>query len=311
MKPVFSSVLWIAVLASVLMVGCGTLENVVVVSDNFDKARFRRVGVLVNRMGNVESWRENTPITLQTDYSNRISKPWHSEKEPNQDVLIETDVRLREAIPNYPDYKPLSRFVYERYYGNITPYIMQNVSEIIEEKGYQVIDVRKIASTWPKPWSEMSVAGIINGLANTCDALFILHYRDFGPNKWNDIRSQSSWTGFTDLSYTISMFDTKTRERIIFVDNMRIAPYHAILSDPEILADPNLSKKVKRISNPGYFTGGLTRSSWSINLDFSEEEIIRFVMKYIRRGIVYHHYYDAGATDYLTITIKGLEQIIP
>lgn len=311
MKPVFSSVLWIAVLASVLIVNCAPLEGVVVVSDNFDKSRFRRVGILVNRMGNVESWIKNTPITLQTDYSNRISKPWHSEKEPNQDVLIETDVRLREAIPNYPDYKPVARFVYERYYGNITPYIMQNVSEIIEEKGYQVIDVRKVASTWPQTWSEISVAGIINGLANTCDALFILHYKDFGPNKYNDIRFQSSSTGFTGLSYTISMFDTKTMERLIFVDHFRIAPYYAISSDPEIIEDPNLSKKIKKSSNPGYFTGGLTRSSSSHSLDFNEEEIIRFVMKYMRRGTVYNHYLGTSTTDYFTTTIKGLEQIIP
>ena len=311
MNPVFSSVLWIASLASVLIVGCATLESGIVVSDNFHKDRFRRVGVLVNRMGNVESWGENTPITLQTDYSNRISKPWHSEKEPNQDVLIETDVRLREAIPNYPDYKPVGRFVYERYYGNITPYIIQNVSGIIKGKGYQVIDVRKIASTWPELWSEMSVEGIINGLANECDALFILHYKDFGPNKYNDIRFQSSSTGFTALSYTISMFDTKTMERIIFVDNIRIAPYHAISGDPEILEDPNLSKKIKKSSNPGYFTGGLTKSSSSLSLDFSEEEIIRFVMKYMRRGTIYRHYYNTSATDYFTTTIKGLEQIIP
>lgn len=307
MKAFFSRILWIAVLASFPIVGCATLESGIVVSDNFDKDRYRRVGVLVNRMGNVESWTESTPITLQTDYSNRISKPWHSSKEPNQDVLIETDVRLREVIPNYPDYKPLARFVYQRYYGNITTYIMKNVSEILEEKGYQAIDVRKIASTW----SEMSVAGIINGLANTCDALFILHYKDFGPNKYNDIRLQSSWTGFTGLSYTVSMFDIKTRERIIFFDNFRISPYHAILSDPEIITNPDLSKKVKRNSNPGHFTGGLTRSNWSIDLDFSEKEIIRFVMKYMRRGIVYHHYYGPGASDYWTITIDGLEQIIP
>lgn len=297
-----------------LLCSCAAHERIIYVSDNYNKAKYKRIGVLVVRTGNVESWSGAPPITLETDYARRVSRPWKSESEPSINVFIENEVRLLESIPNYPHFKPLGRFVYQKYYGNISPQIRRNVLEILKNKGYSTVDVAEFSKSWSRPYSEMTVADILESLKDKCEALFILHYVDFGPYEYDDIRSQSKCEGFSSLAYTVSMFDIATRERIVFVDDMRITPYYAIAGDPEIMSNPKTADKVvkKSYKSPQYYTGGsIYRQGASISLSFTEEEIIALVMKYIRKGIEYKYFYDSGDSDYMDVSIRGLEHIIP
>ena len=205
-------------------------------------------------------------------------------------------------------------YLWAKYYRNISPQIRRNVVEVLKNKGYRTVDVSELSQSWSKPYSEMTVADILEALNDKCEALFTLHYVDFGPYEYDDIRSQVKCEGFSSLAYTVSMFDVTTRERIIFVEDMRITPYYAIAGDPEIMSNPKSADKVlkKSYKSPQYYTGGgIYRQGASIGLNFTEEEIIELVMKYMRKGIVYKYFYDAGPSDYMNVSVRGLERILP
>lgn len=296
-------------LLSSLLAGCSVQKPVISVAEHYSKAKYKKVGVLVNRMGNIE-FGFPVPITLEMDYANRVPCiSGYGSEIPDVNVYIEDEDRLRESIPDYPEYKPISRFEYMQYYKNITPQIYDNVTNILSGKGYSLIDVKAMAIGWPQPVSEMTVQAIVERLRGTVDILFVLHYMDRGPFKWDDIRSQKEASGFVGLVYTVSMFDTQTLERVLLVESESIAPYEAIIGDPSLRADPEISKKIQQTKANNFTGRGLYRTWGSVTLAMSEDEIIDLVMNYMRYGLVYDHFYDISA--WVKTTINGLEEIIP
>lgn len=262
-------------------------------SPNYDKIQYNRVGIIVNRMGNIQdNFGMIMPADLTTDYSIRESIPydWESESEP-RDVYIGNIKRINESLPNYPEYEPESRYKYIKYYKDITPQIYNIIDQVLTEKGYSVIDITAAEKEWTKPISEMVISNIIEQLKGTADILFVMHYMDKGASLWDDIATRRETSGFTGLKYTISMFDIVNMERVVFLELEEIAPGFDIASDPEILSDQTLSSKVQRVGD-------------NYQLSLTEDEIIAFVMRYMRQGLTYLDGND-------TRTIKGLNEIIP
>ena len=267
-------------------------------SPNYDKTQYQRVGIIVNRMGNIQ---DNTgyitPADLDTDYSIRTSIPYeYDSKNGPRDVYIGSIERIKESLPNYPEYEPESRFKYIRYYKDITQQIYENISRTLTQKGYSVIDFSKAEKEWEKPVSEMKIRTILEKLKGDVDALLVMHYMDRGSYLWDSIALRTEFSGFTQLKYTISMFDVASMERVIFLEYEEVSPFQAITGDPEIQSDQKLKTKALRAGN-------------TYHLDLNEDEIINLVMKYMRQGLVYNHYYDAR--DYNTVTIRGLYELIP
>lgn len=268
------------------------------ISQSYDKTRYQRIGIIVNRMGNVQDdYGSIMPADLDTDYSVRVPIPYkYGSETKSRDVYIGNMKRIKESLPNYPEYEAVSRFEYIKYYRDITPQIHENVRQTLIKKGYSVIDIKKAQKEWEKPISEMKIKNILEQLKSVVDILFVIHYMDRGPLKWDSVARRSNSTGFTQLKYTISMFDVVNKERVVFLEYEEISPIQAISGDPEIQNDQVLKKKA-------------IRHGASYSLNFSEEEIINFVMKYMRQGLVYKHYTDS--IDYTTVRIKGLNELIP
>ena len=300
-------------LMMVLLSGCATepYEPMVYVAPDYNKARYTRVGVLINRMGNIEDNRGFImPATLETDYSERVPIPMeYGSSATPRDVYIGDQKRIRESIPDYPDYRPESRFKYVRYYKDVTREIFENVATTLSMKGYSVTEIREAEKSWPRRFSESTIEEILERLKGSADVLFIMHYMDKGPYLWDSINLKTSADGFSVLKYSMSMFDVRSKERILFVEYEEIPVYQAIAGDPEIKEDPQLMKKAEKVKWNNFTGRGLYKENASINLMFTEEEIIHLVMKYMRRGLVFDYYYDS--TSYQTVTIKGLEELIP
>lgn len=289
------------------IMGCVTTSTV---SSHYDKARCKRIGILIIRMGN-EVYSGVSPITLQTNYANRHSKPQSlmGLSENFVDVYIEDEGRLKESIPNYPKYKsadgqnvgPLFK-ASEYYYKNITPQLSAHISGLLTEKGYEVVDLLQVSKDWNKPISEMTVDEIIGKSRGVVDAVFIFHYMDVGDsyqslNAVNTSYVQSS--GFSNISYTIAMFDVATKEKILF---FRPAwPYRisaVLVNDPEILADPVLKQKIIDSGNKG-------NTKIMEKTTFSDEEIVEHVAKYICYGVKWKSS-DGSQQEW-----KGLNTIVP
>ena len=272
--------------------------HVYLVSPAYDKTKYQRIGVIVNRMGNIQDdFGYIMPADLDTDYSVRTPIPYEygSEAKP-RDVYIGDIRRIRESLPNYPEYEAESRFEYIKYYKDITPQIYENVRQTLIQKGYSVIDIKKAEKEWAKPISEIKIRQIVEQLKGVVDVLFVMHYMDRGPYVWDNVARRSDFTGFTQLKYTISMFDIVNKERVLFLEYEEISPIQAITGDPEIQRDQKLKTKA-------------VRSGTSYHLKFREDEIINLVMKYMRQGLVYNHYSELR--NYETVRIKGLNELIP
>ena len=283
------------------LMGCATTHKT---SSHIDKTRYKRVGVLVTRMGN-EVYSGVSPIILQTNYTNRrsVTQPYLALSEKFVDVYIEEEGRLKESIPNYPKYKssagenigPLYK-ASQYYFKNITPQLFAHVSQLLTEKGYEVVNLRQVSKDWNKPISEMTVDEIIEKSRGVVDAIFIFHYMDVGDSfqSLNAVSTSYVQTkGFGFLSYTVAMFDVATKERIL---SFRPAwPYRisaVLVNDPEILADPALKQKVSNV-------GGLEKTT------FSDEEIVERVAKYICYGVKWKSS-DGNQQEW-----KGLNVIVP
>ncbi len=266
--------------------GCaGSLQYEV--NPHYEKAEYRRVGLLVVRVANQAGCFPPVPITLQTNYANR-----HSElpsgffvKSETHDVYIEEEGRLHESLPSYPycsrveKDSVLAKGSYTTFFRNITPQLTIHIGQFLAGKGYGVVDLRTVAATWDKPMSEMTVDELLGRSRGIVNAVFIFHYRDLGEYSLRGAgvaAGGSEGTGLTSISYSGAMFDVATKERILsFTPSLGGNPnvIEAIAHDPEILADPLRRGKVV---NPSY-------NHWK--LLFSDEEIVELVAKYICYGV--------------------------
>lgn len=264
--------------------GCASLKRYER-SDDFDKSKYKRVGLLVNRMGNKHEG-VMAPITIATNYSNRIPKRELSSgmlyMKEHKDVYIEDDKRLLETFSNYPCFRYDQRRECVRFYNNITPKIYANIESILDDKAYEVVDVRKIAETWNHPISEMNIEKIISGVENKVDALLVFHYFD--------VERSGILSG---LWYTLSTFDVDSRKRILFFKSFYSGDIERLLHH-----DPEVPKE--NIVEVQDVYGITVTKTIGVKINLSEKEIIDYHMKYMRCGF-----------NSSKVKIRGLESVIP
>ena len=197
-------------------------------------------------------------------------------KSDTHDVYIEEEGRLHESLPNYPYCSYLVDGSYGKFFGNITPQLSSRIGQLLGRKGYEVVDLRKIATAWDKPISEMTVDELLGRSRGIVDAVFIFHYHDYGDYLVKVGGAMGQGTGFTEISYAGAMFDVATKERTLSFEPRPLSGRNiveAIAHDPEILADP--ARRGKVIAKYGE-----TTKIW-----FSDEEVVQLAAKYICYGM--------------------------
>ncbi len=301
------------------MFGCSSLKSYER-SQTVDWSKYGRIGLLVVRVGNITPG-VLAPITLEVDYANRIPKKelsasWLYLKE-HIDIYNDDEARLRESFPNYP-YIHKSRDSWSKYFRNISTEIYNMVASVLKQKGYQVIDVKKVSSSWDKSISEMKIYGIVDALKQSCDALLVLHYMDVGHYLSDDIVP-----GFSKLHYTLSMFDTRSKERILRFEQSNVWENFiwALAVDPKIIADPKVAivkdygfvkyrpaiefpieSQIKIIVHRSEYYSGTSRTkNTTVKWRFTDEEILNHVLRYMREGCRFES----------DNKWKGLEEVIP
>jgi|LGVF01.1.fsa_nt_gb hypothetical protein len=288
-------------LISSCLVGCSSLSHYKI-SPDFEKSKYKRIGLLVCRIGNKHEG-VLAPITIETDYSNRICKRELSAgmlyMKDHKDIYIDDNERLLEGFPNYPVFRcnvaPDSSKQCIKFYKNITPHIYKTLEEVLNDKGYKVIDIKEITKTWNPPFSEMNIQKIINNIGNNIDALLVFHYFDVENNGM-----------FSDLWYTLSMFDVLSKKSVIDFQSFYFGGIvSALYSDQEMPYGKIEVHDTKQSTEKSMSVGGgwelvTTTTKTKLLIHLSEEEIIEYVMKYLRYGFKSHSDSD-----------KGLEVIIP
>ena len=229
-----------------LFSGCAVLQSSQV-SPNFDKNKFKRVGLLVCRVGSFHSG-VIAPIVLETDYSNRIPKRELSAGmlylKEHKDVYIETDSRVKESFPDYPRIR--NAYMRETFFKNITPDIYRVVEACLSSKRYLVTDVAGASRAWNKPLSEMAVA---------------------------------------EIMYNFSIFDLSTNERVLYFNSRWPYPFiiEAIHKDPSVPAGTIVKEKVSD-SSSDKGKAGSTRERYVYKHTLSSDEITGYALKYMRYG---------------------------
>ncbi len=278
----------LCLLAIIIFSGCASFKTLEV-SKNLNNNSYKRVGILVTRVGNLHSGKP-AQIKLSTDYSLRKPK--------KQSALH----------PNYPNYDNQS--LPERkakYYKNITPEIFSTIDKVLKTKGYKTINIRKKSRAWKEKISEMTIDNILTQFKGQLDAILVLHYMDVGDFYYNDLKYQLTAKGFTNIYYTISMFDTSSKKRMLYFspDTIRLA--NAILNDPDNKSNINIYTKVninQKIPGFGQSAFGLNRID-EISYTLSEKEIISYAMKYMQKGLSYK------INNKYPVKWTGLEEVIP
>ena len=268
-------ILSFTILIVLLITGCAIGPKLPSVMDkkDFIKEKYRKVGLLVVRVGNVTNIDSPVPVLISTNYATRVPKASYSLGLPTalEDVYIDDEKRLHESLPTYPR---LKAFPGIQFYKNLTPVIYQTVTTVLDEKGYSVIDIRKLAEKNKLLLSELTVAEILNMASTTTDAVLILHYRDVGDITGGPRTSK----GFSSLCYTFTMFDTKTKNSLLYFRQSSPNILDSMTTDNDIMNNTELKKKIHSEDD------GI-KNQKRITVHFSEEEIISFCMKYLRQGV--------------------------
>jgi len=297
-----------------MLTGCH-LPKPYEISPNFTREKYRSIGLLIVRMGN---YYPGTPalITLKTDYSVRTPKTQSTLglSEDKVDVCIEDESLIQKSLPDYPNFKTRSTpKTVAKYFKNITPRLYQNTLKVLSRKGYRLFDIRQLSNAWSKNLYEMTVNEMIDELKGKVDAILIIHYTDIGDYYMNAVNIILDSKGFSWLDYTMSMFDVSTKERIMNYTPSTVLIAKAMLNDVEIPPDAGILQKIK-INEKNIPLGFYNRYDLSkmvsidklkIRYDFSDDEIIRYAMKYFSKGISYET--ESG----FNIDWKGLDEVIP
>ncbi len=290
----------IAILALFSFFSCSAFKNYGI-SKNYVKSNFNRIGLFVVRVGNLE---DVTPahITLETDYS--IRKPKFvfddfllSTKE-KVDVYIDEEKRLKESFPNFPyyEYNADSKV---QFFRNITPEIYGTVQEVLHNKGYQVVNIRALSKNWQTPISEMTINEIIDASKGQFDAILIMHYKDTGPVERSYLQINNS-EGFSGFAYTLSIFSIETKEKLLFLSENSFRPLlWTIINDPDVRSDP-VAKQKLWVEERTYPSGTSIMHYSYVSSSFTEDELIQYVLKYMKKGCDIKH-----------MKWKGLNAIIP
>jgi hypothetical protein len=228
-----------------LLSGCSSMKGFEV-SPNYPKTKYAKVGVLVTRMGHFHS-SKLTRISADTDYA--VRKPTYQADAiapQYQDVYIESDERIRQSLPDYPKYVseggPIED---ERYFGNITPQILEVCTALFRGRGQGVVDVREAAKPWDHPLPESKIGKILQNLRGTVDALFVLHYMDVGYLSASDIEQKGEYRGgLVRLDDSIAMFDVATGERVLYRDARPLLVASRLAHDEKIVNDPKFKGRI-------------------------------------------------------------------
>jgi hypothetical protein len=236
----------------------------------------KRVAILIVRVGNVQAFSPMSSISIKkTDYS--LRKPGLG-----KDVFIETDKRLMEVIPDYPKFPGYNSNYKVEFFKNISSEITGIVKKTYLDKGYDVVDLKKMSESWDKPYSEMSLGEIITTLKPNVDFLFILHYMDIGNSSVispvYEIKASNS--RFTSLLYTCTMLDIQKEKKIFsYTPITGLAVIPSLVYNPDIMISEDLRPRIKvqctkRGSNNYSF----------VTHDFSDEELISILLGIIING---------------------------
>jgi hypothetical protein len=275
-----------------------------------EKGKYARVALLVSRMGGYLP----SEISLETNYAEPLIENIKKLNLRLEGFYIEDNSclsRLKEVYPLMSQIKRggLLAFLDETfYYRNITPEITNYLSKWLSEKGYQVIDVNEISRHWDKRLYEMSIKDIASNFKDYADLLLVFHYTDHGNRNYNDQRTKLMTKGLSIIAYNFAGFDLTSKERVLmFAPQTMLSVYHVMLSDPEIKSDPALKEKIKIVNSPKadfQFERGLwERSRTSVVISgtqatsfdgFTEEEIIRYAIRYIINGFSLHSFKNVG-----------------
>lgn len=270
------------------------------VSKNYDKTKYRSVGILVTRMGHFIS-ANLKPISSDTDYSIRIPtykrNVWDSKC---QDVYIESDERLHESLPDYPHYRHEKQVLVgdidETYCQNITPAIQESCSAFFRERGYDVVNVRDVASNWDPPLSEMTIGAIVQKLRGVADMLFVLHYMDVGSFQVHD--SHGAWnkfdvkrSGLVRLDNAIAVFGISSGERLVERGDQQLLVHSRIFRDPKLQKDPRYSGRIRVISkreekmDSSDWRKRYITTSEKFESDLTPDEMVEIAMGYLREEL--------------------------
>jgi len=284
------------------------------VSGDFKRQNYKKIGILVVRMGN-QVYSGVSHITLQTDYSNRVSKAQSTMgvSEDFVDVYIDNDTRIKESIPDYPKYKPATlsnlgvvRKEENKYYKNISPQLTKGLINLLSEKGYKPVDVHILAKKWDKSLSEMTIQEILKRVQGDVDSLMVFHYMDVGDVYNYLVTSELRVKGFSSISYTTAMFDTKTGKRLMFFKPLYAYMIPTVLAnDPDIQNNPAMKKKLS-VEEGLASSGTSTYPVKKINISLSHDEMVQNVVKYICYGIRFRAKDAKHDTEW-----RGLDKMIP
>jgi len=290
----------------VLIPSCMTPPKHLDVSPSFNKTRYKKIGILVVRVGCQDPYGMSMAIpTPKTDYSNRSPKPGV----PGLDggigelpipVYIEEENRLKESFPYYPrtSNEPVrTRFgsYVTEFHANLTPQFYAMVENVLKRKGYGTADIKKASVTWKKPISESRVEEIIDNSLSVADALLLIQYMDIGKTSSSEsigLSYKVQRRGYMDIEYNVAIFDCRTKERVLsFYKDHFPAFVVAMQNDPDIISDPVKQSKIASDVQSSADNIGFTKQSAetrTISVAFTEEELIDFLLKYIEKGIVYN-----------------------
>jgi len=339
----------------IFMLSCAPPQKYLDVSANFNKANYKKIGLMVLRVGAQDPSGVSLAIpTLETDYSNRSPQSAKTgfdgsiSKLPVP-VYIEDEERLKESFPYYPKTTESptrglgTRYAVE-FYDNLTPQLYSTVEKVLKHKGYTVVDLQKASNSWRKPIPESSVGEIIGQASSLVDAILLVQYMDIGNTSSKEGSYSLSRTGLSDIEYNVSLFDCGTRERVIsFRKDYFPAFLVALKNDPAIMADPEKKNKFIIYEHKSFYTNNpifdgvhdietvvtnlviepfvrsdmekrnrlatngasvttydnlKVTSRWVAN--YTKEELVEFLMKYIEKGTKHDMY-----------NWTGLDEVIP
>ncbi len=271
-------------------------------SKNYARDKYKRVALLVVRVGNLSRVGGPVPVALDTDYSVRTPQVGSAllQYPAKVDVYIEDEARLRESLPEYPDYPLHGAIEKIKHFKNITPQIYKAVSSLLTEKGYHVVNAKEVAASWRKKISDMKVGEIVDALKKDADAVLVMHYTDVGYYFAFAGGYTRIFEGFVQLNYAVAMFDVNTKERLMHFrsDNPFLdAVPRVIMEDPGVNGS-ELTKKIKTVGSRDLYY-------YNVDLSAAEDEVIALVMGYLRRG----NNVKKGDSERWKWT--GLDEVIP
>ena len=298
-----------------ISVSC-SLPKTYEISPELVAGKYQRVGILVMRMGNYYP-ETPAPVTIQTDYAVRTPKAQSTMglSVDKVDVCIEDESRIPEVFPDYPIFKSrMAPTVQAKFFGNISSQIYAGASNVLLKKGYQVVDVKELSQAWTRPIMKMTIADILAALSQDADALLVVHYTDIADYYYNAVNVVLDSKGFSYLDYTVSMFDTAAKKRVLYYDPMgSVLITKAMINDPDIAPDSGVLQKIiiNENSIPLGFFNRYDRSKmvsidkFSVRYELEDAQVIGYALKYFAKGISYE------TPSGYKINWKGLDQMVP